>query len=39
MTKSDIVNEISKQTGIEKVLFQKSIESFMEVMKDSMIKG
>lgn len=39
MTKADIVNEISKKTGIEKVLVQKSIESFMEVMKDSMVKG
>ncbi len=39
MTKADIVNEISKKTGIEKVLVQKSIESFMEIMKDSMVKG
>jgi len=39
MTKADIVNEISKKTGIEKVLVQKSVESFMEIMKDSMIKG
>lgn len=39
MTKADIVNEISKKTGIEKVLVQKSVESFMEIMKDSMING
>ncbi len=39
MTKADIVNEISKKTGIEKNLVQKSIESFMEIMKDSMVKG
>ncbi len=39
MTKADIVNEISKKTGIEKVLVQKTVESFMEIMKDSMIKG
>lgn len=39
MTKADIVNEISKKTGIEKVLVQKSVESFMEIMKDFMIKG
>jgi len=39
MTKADIVNEISKKTGIEKVLVQKSIESFMEIMKESMVKG
>ncbi len=39
MTKADIVNEISKKTGIEKVLVQKTVESFMEIMKDSMVKG
>ncbi|MCX7862037.1 MAG: integration host factor subunit beta [Bacteroidales bacterium] len=39
MTKADIVNEISKKTGIEKLLVQKSIESFMEIMKESMVKG
>jgi len=39
MTKADIVNEISKKTGIEKVLVQKSVESFMEIMKESMVKG
>ncbi len=39
MTKADIVNEISKKTGIEKVLIQKSVETFMEIMKDSMIHG
>jgi DNA-binding protein HU-beta len=39
MTKADIVNEISKKTGIEKVYVQKTIESFMETMKESMVKG
>jgi DNA-binding protein HU-beta len=39
MTKADIVNEISKKTGIEKVLTQKSVETFMEIMKESMIHG
>ncbi len=36
MTKADIVNEISKTTGIEKVTVQKTVESFMEVVKDSL---
>jgi len=39
MTKADIVNEISKSTGIEKVIVQKTVESFMDAMKDSMVKG
>lgn len=38
MTKADIVNEISKNTGIEKIVVQKTIESFMDVVKDSLIK-
>ncbi len=36
MTKADIVNEISKKTGIEKVTVQKTVEAFMEVVKDSL---
>jgi DNA-binding protein HU-beta len=39
MTKADIVNEISKNTGVEKVTVQKAVESFMEVMKHSLTKG
>lgn len=39
MTKADIVNEIAKNTGIEKVAVQKTVESLMETIKDSMIKG
>ncbi|HOK97623.1 MAG: HU family DNA-binding protein [Bacteroidales bacterium] len=38
MTKADIVNEISKSTGIEKVTVQKTVEAFMECIKDSMVK-
>lgn len=38
MTKADIVNEISKSTGIEKVTVQRAVEAFMEAVKDSMIK-
>ena len=30
MTKADIVNEISKNTGIEKVIVQKTVEAFMD---------
>jgi DNA-binding protein HU-beta len=39
MTKADIVNEISKNTGIEKVAVQKTVEAFMETVKDSLKDG
>lgn len=39
MTKADIVNEISKNTGIEKITVQKTVEAFMEAVKDSMIRN
>ncbi|NOZ47963.1 MAG: integration host factor subunit beta [Chlorobi bacterium] len=39
MTKADIVNEISKNTGIEKVTVQKTVEVFMETVKGSLVKG
>lgn len=39
MTKADIVNEISKNTGIEKVAVLKTVESFMESIKGSLVKG
>ena len=39
MTKADVVNEISKNTGIEKVTVQKTVEAFMETVKDSLING
>ncbi|MDR2885796.1 MAG: integration host factor subunit beta [Rikenellaceae bacterium] len=38
MTKADIVNEIAKSTGVEKVQVQQIVEAFMETVKDSMIK-
>jgi len=38
MTKADIVNEISKNTGIEKVTVQKTVEAFMETLKDAIVK-
>ena len=39
MTKADIVNEIAKSSGIEKVIVQKTVESMMDVIKDSLAKG
>ncbi len=39
MTKADIVNEISKKTGIEKVTVQKTVEAFMESVKDSLVNN
>ncbi|MBE0652514.1 MAG: HU family DNA-binding protein, partial [Bacteroidales bacterium] len=36
---ADIVNEISKNTGIEKVTVQKTVEAFMETIKDSLSKN
>jgi DNA-binding protein HU-beta len=39
MTKSDIVNEISKNTGIEKVTVQRAVEAFMETVKGNLVKG
>lgn len=39
MTKADIINEISKKTGIEKVIIKETIESFMEIIKDSLKKN
>ncbi len=37
MTKADIVNEISKNTGVEKITVQKTVEAFMEAVKDSLV--
>ncbi len=36
MTKADIVNEISKSTGVEKAVVQDVVEAFMTSIKDSM---
>ena len=38
MTKADIVNEIAKKTGAEKVLVQQIVETFMDSVKGSLIK-
>ncbi len=37
MTKADIVNEISKSTGVEKAQVQQIVESFMDSIKDAMV--
>ena len=39
MTKAEIVNEVAKATGIEKVTVQTVFEASMEAIKDSIIKG
>ena len=39
MTKADIVSEISKSTGIEKVTVQKTVEAFMDSVKGNLVKG
>ncbi len=37
MTKADIVNKISKKTGIDKATVLVTVEAFMESVKDSLI--
>ena len=39
MTKADIVNEISKTTGVEKAAVLETVEKFMEVVKESLSNG
>jgi DNA-binding protein HU-beta len=39
MTKADIVNEIYKNTGIEKATVLKTVDSFMETVSDSLVDG
>ena len=39
MTKAEIVNEVAKATGIEKVAVQTVVEATMESIKGSLIKG
>ncbi len=38
MTKAEVVNEIAKNTGIDKTIVLATVESFMEVVKDSLVK-
>ena len=37
MTKAEIVNEISKKTGIDKATVLTAVEAFMESVKESLI--
>ncbi|MDE6654144.1 MAG: integration host factor subunit beta [Muribaculaceae bacterium] len=39
MTKADIVNEISRSTGIERANVLETVEKFMEIVKDSLANG
>ena len=39
MTKADIVNEIAKSTGIEKIQVMSVVEEFTKVVKASIIAG
>ena len=39
MTKADIVNEISKETGIDKIQVQTIVESFMDNVKKSIVSN
>ncbi|MBR2064004.1 MAG: integration host factor subunit beta [Bacteroidales bacterium] len=39
MTKAEIVNEIAKETGIEKATVSAVVESFMKSVKNSLAKG
>ena len=39
MTKADIVNEIAKSTGVEKIQVQAIVEAFMDSVKEAMVKG
>ena len=36
MTKAEVVNEIAKRTGIEKTVVLSTVETFMEVVKESL---
>ena len=39
MTKAEIINEIANNTGIDRVAVTGTVESFMDSIKTSMIKG
>ena len=39
MTKADIVNEVAKNTGVEKIKVQSVVEGFMECVRGSLAKG
>jgi DNA-binding protein HU-beta len=39
MTKADIVSDISKSIGVDKITVLKTVEAFMESVKNSMAKN
>jgi DNA-binding protein HU-beta len=39
MTKAEIVNEVAKATGMEKMAVQNVVEAFMETVKTSIVNG
>ena len=39
MTKAEIVNKISKETGVEKAVVLSVVEEFMEQVRHSLIEG
>lgn len=39
MTKADIVNKVSENTGIERVTVQKAVDAFMKTVKESLTEG
>ena len=39
MTKADIVNEIAKSPGVEKVMVQTIVEAFMDNVRNSLIEN
>lgn len=39
MTKADIISEIARNTGIEKIAVSKTVEALMETIKDSLAGG
>ena len=39
MTKADIVNEVAKSKGVEKIIVQNVIEGFMDSVEASLAKG
>lgn len=39
MTKADIVNEVAKSKGVERIIAQKVIEGFMDSIENSLANG
>ena len=39
MTKADVVSQIAKETGIDKITVLKTVEAFMDNVKGSLAKG